>query len=502
MPSSKLISRRSSPPSAADLDTLPPHLRLALEEKANREKTRSTSLSPSIPDYSRYAADPVAFITEVLGDDPWELQRQIANGLATSRRVTVRSCNGAGKTWLAARLVLWFLFTRPNSTVVTTAPTWHQVRNLLWRGVRAAHLQAKLPGDCNQTELNLAAEWFAAGLSTDEPERFQGFHGAEGGILFIADEASGIEEAIYEAGAGFLTKPDSYVLLIGNPNTPAGYFFETHRQAGWLKFKISALDVPEHLVSREWIEQRREEWGEDSPAYRVRVLGEFPETGDNTLIGLGDASAAQARTFELTGAVEIVLGADIARFGDDESVAYVRRGPEVIASHYWRGNDTQESAGQIAALGKELGASVFYVDEIGVGAGVVDALKHQGHPVVGVNVGTSPDNGDLYLNRRAELFFTLQQLFKSGEIGIPAGDDLLVAQLTDIRYKYTPAGKYQIESKEDMKKRRRKSPDRADALALTFCPGTLHAAAPPVELPAAIAAWFEACEAEYFLPWD
>jgi len=473
-------------------------LRLALEEQANRQKSRSTSPSLSIPDYSRYADRPVAFIVEVLGDDPWKLQREIANGLAASRRVTVRSCNGAGKTWLAARLVLWFLFTRPNSTVVTTAPTWHQVRNLLWRGVRAAHSRAKLPGDCHQIELNLAAEWFATGLSTDEPERFQGFHGGDGGILFIADEASGIEDAIFEAGDGFLTKPDSYVLLIGNPNTPAGYFFETHRQPGWLKFKISAFDVPEHLVSRVWIEQRREEWGADSPAFRVRVLGEFPETGDNTLISLGDASAAQLRTFEVTGAVEIVLGSDIARYGGDESVAYVRRGQGVVASRYWHGNDTQESAGLIAVLARELGASTLYVDEIGVGAGVVDALKHLGLPVIGVNVGSSADNKDLYLNRRAELFFTLRERFRTGEIGIPAGDDLLVAQLTDIRYKYTPAGKYQIESKDEMKKRRRKSPDRADALALTFCPGVTHAAAPIIELPPA---WFEPDSAT-FLPWD
>lgn len=495
MPSSRSSSRSSSassqPPSPASLTPL---LRLALEEQARR-RSQSTPTSGSIPDYSRYRLDPVGFILEVLGDEPWGKQAEIAAALARDKMVTVRSCNGAGKTFLAARLVLWFLLTRRDSTVITTAPTWFQVKNLLWRAIRTAHAQAGLPGVCNLTELNLDSEWVALGLSTNDPVSFQGHHG-RGGMLFVADEASGIEEAIFEAAQGYLTKPDSHVLLIGNPNFPAGFFFETHRQPGWARFQIAAHDVPPHIMDPCWITQCAELWGVDSPAYQVRVLGEFPNQGDDVLISMRDAAAAQAHCGELEGeSGEAVLGADIARYGGDESVAYVRRGDRVIAARYWRGNDTQESAGRIAALARETGATVLYVDEIGVGAGVVDTLKHQRLPVVGVNVGSKPLNAELFLNRRAEVFFGLRDRFREGRISIPGSDEQLFAQLTSLRYRYTPQGKLQLESKEELRKRGLASPDRADALALCFQSGLVHAAAVPLDPPAD---WFADRE---FVPW-
>jgi hypothetical protein len=351
----------------------------------------------------------------------------------------------------------------------------------------------------------LGPEWFAVGISTDQPTRFQGFHG-RGGLLFVGDEASGIDEAIYEASVGFLTKPDSYVLLVGNPNHPGGYFYQSHRQPGWAKFKISALEVPPEIMDPAWPTECERLWGADSPAYQVRVLGEFPLQGDDTLIGMADATAAQTREIPESDppegdTPEIVIGADIARFGGDESVCYVRQGDRVIGWDFWRGHDTQESAGRIAALIRQYGASVAFVDEIGVGGGVVDALKHLNLPVVGVNVGSRASDPAQYLNRRAELFFHLRDRFRTGRIAIPPGDGELLAQLTSLRYKFTPQGKTQLESKDDMRRRGLHSPDRADALALAFSPGVVHAAAPILALPAD---WFARPSADEstFLPWD
>jgi phage terminase large subunit len=203
-----------------------------------------------------YRAAPVRFLTEVLKESPWTKQAQIAQALADQRRVTVRSCNGAGKTWLASRLVLWFLYSRPGSVVVTTAPTWRQVKDQIWRYIRTCHTKARLPGACNQTELSLQPEWYAVGISTDDPTRFQGTHSAAG-VLLVVDEASGVPEAIYEAGAGFMTQEESYTLLIGNPNNPAGTFYQSHQRGEWARFHISAADVPPHILSPAYIERAR-----------------------------------------------------------------------------------------------------------------------------------------------------------------------------------------------------------------------------------------------------
>lgn len=401
----------------------------------------------------------------VLHWQPWERQAQIAQALAAERRVTVRSCNGAGKTATAARLALWFLYTRPGSIVVTTAPTWRQVKDQLWRYIRACHAQAGLPGTCNQVELNLRPDWYAVGISTDDPTRFQGTH-SEAGVLLIVDEASGVPEPIYEAGAGFMTGHESYTLLIGNPNSPAGTFYESHRRGEWARFHISAFDVPEHILSREFITRARGDWGEDSPAYQVRVLGEFPDESDDTLIGMRYVTAAQDADRPAEG--DILAGADIARFGADESAVYARQGERVVAGEMWRGQDTQQSAGRIAAFVRQHGCKSVNVDEIGVGAGVVDALKVAGVPVIGVNVGTAPRDTERFANLRAEMFWGLRDRFREGRVSIPAGDDVLYSQLCALKYKYTAAGKVQIESKDEMRGRGLPSPDRADTLALAF----------------------------------
>lgn len=425
------------------------------------------------PDFARYRDRPADFIRETLGEQPWAKQEAIAQALADQRRVTVRSCNGSGKTWLASRLALWFLYSRPGSIVVTTAPTWRQVRDQIWRYIAGCHGRAKLPGLCNQAELQpdgANREWYAMGISTDDPTRFQGTHAAAG-VLLIVDEASGVAEPIFEAGAGFMTGAESYTLLIGNPNSPTGTFYRSHQGGGWARFHISALDVPPHVLDPAFIERAKADWGgEDNPAYQVRVLGEFPSEGDDTLIGLRFVTAAQEAAHEAEGQVEI--GADIARFGSDESVAIARQGPKVIAMEGWRGQDTQASAGRIAAFARRWNTMRVRVDEIGVGAGVVDALKAAKCPnVEGVNVGTAARDNERFLNLRAEMFWALRERFREGDIAIPK-DDLLYSQLCGLKYKYTTSGKVQIESKDDARKRGEPSPDRADALALAFAPDT------------------------------
>lgn len=440
----------------------------AFERRLERLETARSGPTPGAGDFTAYRDSPVAFVREVLGGDPWAKQEEILEALATRRRVSVRSAHSVGKTWLAARAVLWFLQTRPGSIVVTTAPTWHQVKDLLWREIRSAFVGAQEPllGACRQAELEIGDRWFARGLSTNEPVRFQGFH-SSAGLLFVADEASGIDEAIYETAKGFLTQEGAHELLIGNPNFAAGSFYESQQSDAYAHFHISAQEAPSWLVSPGWIEERRQEWGEASPAYIVRVSGNFPPQGSDSLFSMTLLEAAQQRT--LPEGEETVIGLDVARFGDDLTVVYVRQGDRIVDRRSWRGNDLMETAGQVVQLARQWAPQTINVDSIGVGAGVVDRLAELGLPVVGVNVGEAAIESDLYVNRRTEIFFALAARFQQGDIDIPEDDADLLSELVALRYSFTSRGQYKLESKDDLKKRTGgKSPDHADALSLTY----------------------------------
>ena len=138
-----------------------------------------------------WEADPVRFVCENLGASPWSKQIDILEAVRDHSRVAVRSCNGSGKTYIAAYIVLWWLMCHTDAVVITTAPTGHQVKNILWREIRRAHNENRrlVGGKLLRTSLELGDKHYALGLSTDTPERFQGFH--EGHILFVVDEARG-----------------------------------------------------------------------------------------------------------------------------------------------------------------------------------------------------------------------------------------------------------------------------------------------------------------------
>ena len=177
-------------------------------------------------------------------------QKEILQALAEHDSVTVRSCHGMGKTKLAAAAALWFWITRPNSIVVSTAPTARQVRGLLWREIRDMHASARvaIPGRVMVTraEMDGSPRWYMEGFATDDPVAAQGKH-AEGGLLFIADEASGVADEIFDATRGYRTAGNAKRLYIGNPNTRHGKFYESHEGTHgnqFEKFHVSAFDVP------------------------------------------------------------------------------------------------------------------------------------------------------------------------------------------------------------------------------------------------------------------
>ncbi len=420
---------------------------------------------------------PVAFAREVLGVELWHKQVEVLTALTEHRRVAVKSGNGLGKGFCAAVAVLWFVHSRPDAIVLTTAPTFRQVRHILWRQIRRLYGPASetLGGRMLDTRWELPDGRYAMGLSADGADQFQGFHSPN--VFIVVDEAEGVGDEIYEAIESVMTSAEPLLLLIGNPTTISGAFrrafFEESRI--YRNISISALDSPNvqagrvvipGLTTPRWVEERQEIWGEDNPVYRARVLGEFPDQGDNTLLNLSDIEAATRRP-ATAGGEGVILGVDVARFGSDRSVILRRRGDRVEDIRVLRQMDTMQLAGWVVAAIRECNPAQVYVDEIGVGAGVVDRLRELGHPVRGVNVAHKAHQDGLYANLRAEGYWTLRQRFMSGSISIPA-DSQLVGELAALRYSYDSQGRLRMESKDEMRKRGLPSPDKADALMLAF----------------------------------
>ncbi len=422
----------------------------------------------------RAQQDPVWWATAILGVDLWGKQREILESVRDHGRTAVRSAHGLGKTYIAAVTALWWLLSHPESIVISTAPTWPQVENLLWREIRRLHTQARYPldGKLLTTSLEISEKWYALGLSTNQPERFQGFHAEH--LLLIVDEASGVDQGIFDASEGFLTGPHAGVLLIGNPTQVRGEFYEAFRSPLYQKLQLSAFDSPNvthqdnvrpYLTTSEWIDDKRVKWGEGTPLWQSRVLGEFPDQGEDMVFPLSWVEQAQQRVPQHTGAIH--FGVDVARFGTDASVLAVRQGDDIVQitqHHQW---DTTAVAGWISQAARTYHPDSIRVDADGLGAGVYDLLKAQGLPVVEIHSGVAAKDPEQFLNRRAEWYWGLRErldpALNATPMALPPDEDLL-AQMTSLHYKFTARGQVQIESKEDLRKHGLPSPDCADAV--------------------------------------
>ncbi len=453
---------------------------------------------------SRAQADPVWWVRNVLRARPWGKQAEVLEAVRDHPRVAVRSCHGAGKSFIAGQVILWFTYSFSPSIVLSTAPTWRQVEKLVWKEVRASYARAGCLGGNllpKRPELQIVQDqWYAAGLSTNDPDHFQGFH--EENILVVVDEAAGVPEDIFEAVDGVLTSSHARLLLLGNPTSIGGTFYNAFRTPGWKTIAISAFDTPNlaafgiteediaqgtweakitgplpnpKLVTPEWVADKYVKWGPTSPAYQARVKGEFPAEAEDTLIPLAWIEAAMARWEDAPEGEPVEIGVDVARFGNDKSCFATRRGRKVLPLKVYAKQDTMETAGRAIEERRGAGASKIKVDVIGLGAGVVDRIKEQGHPVFGINVAESPVDKERFADLRSELWWNLRELLDPNlkvnpePVALPPDDELL-ADLSGIKYKITSGGQIQVERKEDMKKRLGRSPDRADAVVLAFAP--------------------------------
>ena len=345
-----------------------------------------TSASPTWSDLAnaasllvRYRKDPIRFCWEVLGLRLWPRQAQIlqtvADRLATGRggTVAVPTGHGVGKSCGLGAIVVWLLTVFRAVTVLTTAPTDRQVRKIAWREIRrlASRSRLRLNPPPLTLEWELESTRFALGLSTNEPGKFQGFHNEL--VVVIVDEACGVERKIFEAVGVSTSGASDLKILLGNPTDPDSHLFDvcagrtgedvdvihisSEEAADW----NDAQDEPiPGLVSRRWIEDRREEWGEDSAIFQARVLGKFPEESEDTLIRLAWAEAAVRRGEEPEEIDAVpVIGCDVARFGSDRTVWVVRKGRRIVHVESLDKGDLMHVAGRTVDIAKRFGAQAM-----------------------------------------------------------------------------------------------------------------------------------------------
>ena len=427
----------------------------------------------------RYARSPTLFVREVLGVEPLDYQAEFLEAIASGeRKISIRSGHGTGKSTAASWAMLWYFLMHYPNKVVVTAPTSSQLFDALfaemkrWINELPDAFKEVLNVKSDRVEHTAApSEMFISARTSraETPEALAGVHSEH--VMLIVDEASGVPEQVFEAAAGSMSGHNATTIMLSNPTRSSGTFFESQNRLAdsWWTRRWSCIDSP--LVSDEFIEEMKLRYGEESNAFRIRVLGEFPQADDDTIIPFHLVETATHRDIEGDSDLPSVWGLDVSRFGNDKTALCKRQGSIVTEIRSWAGLDLMQTVGRVVAEYEALLPSKqpreILVDSIGLGSGVVDRLRELGLPVRGINVAEAPSMGGTYLNLRSELWFKTKAWFEDRACKLPK-DDQLVAELTGIRYSFTSSGKMKAESKDEMRKRGLASPDLADALCLTM----------------------------------
>jgi phage terminase large subunit len=477
--------------------------RITAEARAREDERRSLELP-----FARYYRDPVAFAEEVLKLRLWSRQREILEAVVKGSplgreacddgtpandnyaRVAVRSGHKIGKTTTAAIIALWFFATRGRAYVIVTANSHDQVKASFWKELR--RLYDLVDGDLvfgstcaidPKTGLRHIDGRRIIGVSPEKPETMAGFSSPD--LLFIVDEASGADPAIFEAIQGNLAGGAGLVMF-GNPTQANGVFFDAFhtKREFWRCVHVSSEETPnvtgvgdriDGLATRAYIEEKKREWGVDSPTYQVRITGNFAGQASNAVIGLSMIETAR-KLWPITRSndgAELHLGVDVARFGDDDSVIAARRGKRARVAAVVHGMDGVQVAGKILEVARELrdgGEPVTVKIDCtgGYGAGPFDILKAMNLDwltLVDVNVSRVADDDEDYALLRDQLWFGVGRWLKEGGVFEP--DPRLESELLAATYSFDSRGRRRVASKDDMKKLLDgRSPDRADALAL------------------------------------
>ena len=413
--------------------------------------------------------------------------QQIHKAVPAMFKSAVASGRGPGKSAFLGMLSHWLVSTRIGGSVWVTANGEPQLKtktfpeiskwfslaiNAHWWEILATKIEpAEWLSKAVLRDLKIdAGYWYVAAQlwSEENPDSFAGAHN-QYGECYLFDEASGIPSPIWTVAEGVFTEQivDRYWLAFSNPRRPSGAFFECfHKNRDkWRTRNIDsrtvdglALDAYQAII---------DQYGPDSDEAKIEVYGQFPSKGENQFIGRPAVQAAIERDPPVDPGAPLVMGVDVARFGEDSSVIAFRKGRDArtIPWQKYRGVDTVQLAGIVADAAGKYHVAAIFVDGGGVGGGVVDQLKSMGYKVIEVQSGESAQNKEKYSNKRTEMWDRMREWLVSGALPNMTG---MSDDLCNLEYSYSLTNQIKLERKDELKKRGFASPDMADALALTF----------------------------------
>lgn len=456
-------------------------------------------MSMTVEAINYYYDHPVEFVEDIIGVTPDTEQAKIMRSVATNPMTSVRSGHGIGKSAVEAWIVIWFIATRPYPKIPCTAPTQHQLFDILWAEIakwlrHSPALQREIIWTKEKVYLlGHPEEWFAVARTATKPDALQGFHADD--VLYIIDEASGVKDEIFEPVLGSLSTEGARLLMCGNPTQKSGFFYESHtkNRASYSTFHIDGRKSKR--VSKEFVKKIIEMYGEDSDVFRVRVAGEFPLNENDVFIPLPIIEKSIMTEFSPRKIPHSIrIGCDVARFGDDKTIIGSKIDEKVTLEKKRHGQDTMKTADDIVILYYDLlnrypgykDEVIVTVDDGGVGGGVVDRLRQMKRNSPG-NLGQmnivpivfgKKIKHKHYDDSTTYMMSVVKGLLsphddegneKPVELILPDDEDL-VAQLSVRKYSLTENSKIKVESKKIMKERGLPSPDEADCVLLLCVP--------------------------------
>lgn len=374
----------------------------------------------------------------------------------------------AGKSWFSFMELILSCMRTANGRFAYVAPLKNQAKLIAWDPLKLLLKPVEDFLKFNEQELTIVfpngAKLFVVGADKPDALRGGGFDGV------VLDEVAQMKPDLWkEVIRPALADRKGWAIFIGTPKGINTFSEVYYRALANPKWHADVRRVSEtNALDEEEIESVREELGDDPDAWAREMECDFSAGTKNALLSLDQVRSAQERT---VGEHEfrqhpLVMGMDVARYGDDRSCVFMRQGPIAFQPKLFNGLDLMTLADNFAREINEKKPDAVFLDQGGLGSGVLDRLRQLGHVVIGIDFGGKP-LVDKFDNRRAEMWWNMAAWVKSG-VSIPGGQDI-ASDLTAPTFTYAnKRGKLALESKDAMKKRGVKSPDIGDALALTF----------------------------------
>lgn len=422
--------------------------------------------------------DPLLYAEKVLRATPRVWQRKALEAIRARLQagdvrleILIRACHSAGKSWLMAVIVLWYMSTRPEARGLTTAEVWRTVEEILWPEIRRLYAGSMLAdlnvGRCLNAFLEFGPAWLCAGAASDRPETLEGPHSPTAGLR-VVDEGKSVPSAVFTSTEAILASPESLDMWGSTPSIRAGDFYERDifGAPSVIRLVVTADDLIEEGVPgiAEWKAECARKWGVDSADYRSRVMGEYIEEGEGALYPFSHVERAMSATWDVDSAP--VGGFDCAGSVDgDENVVALSSGPDDLGRYRfriagaWKEHDTMVSKGRALALLRAAGAVSVNVDSIGLGKGVHDALAMDFKACTEYRASDRPEDPVRFVNRKAEDAWNMRELLEKGLARLPA-DPVVRAQFLAEKYEINAQGKLRVIDPSD-------SPDRHDAILIS-----------------------------------